>query len=411
MDKIMRYSLKSLIILALSILGGSVLMVLVFLFPVQEMKANAQRSTEIYDYEEVYPQLMWGYKMSQLDNCTDATMILNAIFSGTGNVVDDAMKIYRTEYYDRTPVGSLTDFANDVAAKTYNVSYPRYWHGYLVFIKPLLLLFDIADIRIWNMFLFYGLLIYIILLMQKKGLGNYIFPFGVSVLLLNPVAVPLSFQFSTVSYIMLFAVWTVLNKDDWKIENMFFFFMFLGIVTAYFDFLTFPLVGLYFPMIFLLLKENSWKNAMTIVILCSVAWMIGYAGMWSGKWLVGSILTGENFFADAFDRAGEYANMEYGDGKVNFLQVIWKNIQVLVKWPIVISGMGIVLWQGKNLLKAKKEHSLTVKWIFPFLLVAFAPIVWYIAAGTHSYIHYWFTYRELCVSIFAVLTGLWKVMD
>lgn len=388
------------------------MLALVFLLPVQGMKDNVQRSIEIYDYEGVYPQMMWGYKMSQLDNCTDATMILSAIFPGSGNVINDAMRISRIEYHNQAhQVDSLTDYANDVPGETYTISYPRYWHGYLIILKPLLLLFDVADIRIGSMFLLFLALACIILQMQKKGLANYILPFGISVLLMNPITIPLSFQFSAVSYIMLLSVWIALSRNEWEFEKLFFFFVMIGIATAYFDFLTFPIVGLYFPVIFILMQEKSWKKAMKIVLLCSVAWIIGYVGMWSGKWLVGSILTKEDLFANAFARAGQYTSMEHGDGKINILQVIWKNMRVLVRWPIVIIGMGIALWLGKNLLKAKKEHNLTVKWLLPFSLVAFAPIVWYIAAGTHSYIHYWFTYRELCVSVFAILTGLWKVMD
>lgn len=387
------------------------MLVLVFLLPVQEMKANVQRSTEIYDYEGVYPQLAWGYKMSQLDNSTDATMLLNAIFPGLGNKIEDAMKIFRIEYHDRTPVESLTDYANDVNAETYTIAYPRYWHGYLVVLKPLLLLFDVADIRIFNMIGLFILLAYIILLMQRKGLEKYILPFGISVLLLNPVAISLSFQFSTVSYIMLFSILILLKKDRWKSENLLLFFGLIGIATAYFDFLTFPLVGLYFPMIFILMKEKSWKDAAKMVVTCSIAWMIGYAGMWSGKWLIGSILTGENFFVNALSRANEYKSMKYGDGTVNSLQVIWKNIEVLVKWPIVILGAVIIFWWVKIFVKAAKRCTITMKWMLPCLLIALAPFVWFMAAGTHSYIHYWFTYRELCVSVFAILTGLWKIMD
>lgn len=407
MNTVIRYGIKTLIILGLSVLGGVLLLVLVFLLPVQEMKENAKRSTEIYDYEDVYPQLMWGYKMSQLDNVTDATMILSAIFPGSGNVIDDAMKVSRIEYRDKVQVDSLTDYANDAEGETYTISYPRYWHGYLVILKPLLLLFDVADIRIGSMFLLFGSLTCIILLMQKTELDHYILPFGASFLLMNPVAIPLSFQFSAVSYIMLLSVWIVLNRNVWKFEKLFFFFMLIGIATAYFDFLTFPLVGLYFPMIFILMKEKSWGNAIKIVILGSIAWIIGYAGMWSGKWLIGSVLTGENFFQSALARANEYSDWE----NVTLPELVWRNVRVLVKWPIIIAGTEIILWKGKNILKAVKEYQTFLKGMIPFVIIAIAPFVWYVAAGMHSYIHYWFTYRELCVSVFAVLAGLWKAID
>lgn len=410
MKQMLRYGIKTIGLLCISVILGVVLLVLAFLLPVQEMKNNVQRSTAIYDYEGVYPQLMAGYKMSQLDNCTDATMLLNAIYPrDINNILHEIMKIYRIEYNDRTPVGSLTDYANDVQADNHVVSYSRYWHGYLVILKPLLLLFDVADIRIFNMVLFGSLLLYIMLLMQRKGMKQYIPLFAVSVILLNPLAIPLSFQFSTVSYIMLLSVIVILKKEDWRFESLFFFFMIIGIATAYFDFLTFPLVGLYFPMIFLLIKKKSWKEAGKIVVFASMAWIIGYGGMWSAKWIVGSVLTGKNLFADALARANNYTNMEYGEGTVSSFQVILKNIMVLVKWPFVIIGAGFLLKAVRHLCKAAKKKCMNWKWGIPFALIIVAPIVWYLAAGTHSYIHYWFTYRELCVSVFALLVGLWKI--
>jgi len=406
-----RYAVKILLALCIGIIVGTLLLLAVYLLPTQEMKANARRSTAIYDYEGVYPQLMTGYKMSQLDNCTDATMVLNAIYPGSGNVIDDAMKVYRVEYRDRTPVGSLTDYANDVKKETDTVIYSRYWHGYLVFLKPILLLFDISDIRVINMCLFLGLLIYIVLQMQKKERGKFIPAFLITVLLMNPLAIPLSFQFSTVSYIMLISVICVINKEKWEKEQIVFFFLLIGIATAYFDFLTFPLVGLYFPMIFMLMKEPSWKRALKIVIAGSIMWIVGYAGMWAGKWLIGSVLTGSNFFADVFGRAAEYESMEYGEGKVNSLQVILKNIGVLIKWPFVIGGFGVIVWLGRDILQKVKNCKLEYGWLLPFGLIMAAPFCWYIAAGTHSYIHYWFTYRELCVSIFAFLTLVMTILQ
>ena len=404
-----RYLIEILGILILSVIIGAILLIMVYALPTGEMKNNVQRATAIYDYEGVYPQLVAGYKMTQLDNCTDATMLLNAIFPGTGNVINDAMKTYRVEYKERNPVGSLTDFANDVVAEKRTVTYPRYWHGYLVILKPLLLFFDVADIRIINMFLQTTLFMYIIYLMMKRRLEKYIPLYVVSVLLLCPPALMVSFQFSTISYISLITVILVLKKQKWELKDKLFLFLLIGIVTAYFDFLTYPLVGLYFPMIFLLLKEKDWKKATKEVIAYSILWIIGYAGMWCGKWAVGSILTGNNLFFDVLSRAGEYTSMETDEATVTSLQVIARNIYVLVKWPIVILGGLTCAYLMKCLFHDLKTRKLELLQMMPFLIIAVAPFVWYVFAGLHSYYHYWFTFRILCVSVFALLVGLCKI--
>lgn len=407
MKELFKWIFKIISILFSAIVVGAIMMSVVYLLPTNEMKNNVQRSTALYDYEGVYPQLMSGYKMSQLDNSTDATMLLNAIYPGSGNVVDDAMMVYRVEYPERHPVGSLTDYANDVKRETYTISYPRYWHGYLVILKPLLLLFDVADIRVFSMILFSSLILYVLKLMRKNEMDKYIPWFVVALLTINPMTIPVSFQFSSVTYIALISIIIVLKKKKWNIKEQIILFMAIGIVTAFFDFFTFPLVGLYFPMIFLIIREEDWKKAIQTVIMGSIMWIVGYAGMWSGKWLVGSLLTGENFLADALSRAGHYAGAE----DVTRIQIILKNIMVLVKWPILFLAFFVISRLSIALLNGMKSKTLNWIWGIPFFIIVLAPFSWYVVAGSHSYIHYWFTYRELSVAIFAFMVGLQKIAN
>lgn len=401
-------------ILLASILLGMMLMILVYCLPVSSMKANVQRSTEIYEYEGVYPQLMWGYKMSQLDNSTDATMLLNAIYSGSGSVVEKAVRVFRIEYSGENPVISLIKYANDTEAEIYGCAYSRYWHGYLAILKPLLLFFDVADIRVMNMFLQMALFCYIVLLMIRRKYGEYVPAFLISVLLLNPVAIALSFQFSTVYYLMLFSIIYILKKKNLLYKQEILLLFLLGILTAFFDFLTYPLAALFFPLIFILLKENDGKEAIKKVFIGSIVWGIGYVGMWCGKWTIGSILLGQNLWTDALERAMMYEAMDYGNGKINGFQVIFKNVMVLVKWPVLLAGVVLLLYYIKWIMKVGilkirlKERSL---YLAAFGLIFMAPFAWYLAAGTHSYIHYWFTYRELCISVFAVLAGITKMIS
>ncbi len=49
------------IIIILSALVGITLLCIVYSLPTEEIKKNAARSSEIYNYEGVYPQLITGY--------------------------------------------------------------------------------------------------------------------------------------------------------------------------------------------------------------------------------------------------------------------------------------------------------------------------------------------------------------
>ena len=159
------------------------------------------------------------------------------------------------------------------------------------------------------------------------------------------------------------------------------------------------------------MEEASWKEACKLVILGSIMWIVGYGGMWVGKWLIGSLATDSNFFADAFSRASSYSSLYYENEKISILHIVFKNIFVLVKWPMVIGGVGIVIWLGKRIYKKARNDKMEWRWIIPFGIIILAPFCWYVVAGTHSYIHYWFTYRDLCVSIFAILALAGKLLE
>ena len=118
------------------------------------------RSSAVFDYEGVYPQLVQGYKSSQLDNCTDAIMLGIAAYSeepagGIKKAAALAMDARRVEFRGDDPVRSLNDYVNEVEGKEEQkqvVGYTRYWHGYLIPLKLLLLFFDYGDIRFHPVF-------------------------------------------------------------------------------------------------------------------------------------------------------------------------------------------------------------------------------------------------------------------
>lgn len=66
-------------ILSISIFVGLAALFIVYLLPTDRMEANVRSSIDIFYTESVYPQQAKGYKSSQLDNETDAIMLLDAI--------------------------------------------------------------------------------------------------------------------------------------------------------------------------------------------------------------------------------------------------------------------------------------------------------------------------------------------
>lgn len=407
-------------ILVLGILIGTVLLMSVFALPVEEMQKNVARSSEIYNHEGVYPMLIHEYKMSQMDNCTDAIMFGHAIYAWENeNTLEKAMRVKRVGYYDKDIVLSLTNYANQVEGNIFEVGYDRYWHGYLVFLKPLLLFFDIGDLRVLAMYTQTVLLIILLVIMANVrggGVRKYIPSMVLIYLMLMPPAINFCFQFMAVYYIMMITLIVLIRRyEKWKNKKYMFLVMFLivGMITSYLDFLTYPLVTFGIPMIMLMLLNNDkvLKKAAKEIFFCMIAWGMGYFGMWSGKWIVYFFTTKENIFSSVFKqimmRTASSADQDRGAA---ILEALYNNIRVLCKWPIIIVFGSFIVYYLIKILKSRNLYinkSLVVSLIFLGLM----PIGWYIILSNHSMIHYWFTYRTLIISVFAGLCILINVSE
>lgn len=415
------------LILIVSVAAATGIMVLLYYIPTTPIRENVWRSHPIYDYEGSYPQWAAEYKMTQLDNVTDGYMLLEAMFAGSGHPVQDAMNNPFTIYNGVNPDKAAVLESHDTPGSSGTGWYGRYWHGYLLFLKPLLLFFDVSDLRIMNMMLCLSLSFYLFFLIEKKlgrrALAATVFSWFV----LNPVSVIMSFQFSTTFYVMTLASILALKKHTWFCESERYgiFFLLIGIVTNFIDFLTYPMLGMAVPMIFvILMKEKNPHRKYWLkdeqkadysfgwrlegeCILESVAWGIGYAGMWLGKWIAGTILTGENVILNAIDEAHVQSSgqEEIFGTVVSPINSILKNVRVVIKWPFILLLLLLLLYicigffRGRFMLARGSSHSSTKA----LILLALYPFMWFSVLQGHSISCYWFTYRNLCITVLAVL--------
>lgn len=242
-----------------------------------------------------------------------------------------------------------------------------------------------------------------------------IVPFGITLIVFNPIAVMLSLQFSSVYYVMLIAMLVMLKRwQCFRFCNELFEYLFLtsGICTSYLDFLTYPAVTLGIPLVVLLIinEEASFFAKCKGIAKASLSWGVGYCCMWSGKWLVSSILLKQNMFSDAVSNILFRTSMEMDGEPIAWLEVALKNVRVLAKWPYLIMFAMVLCF----VLIAVRRYGINsgankVYRGIPFLIVILIPFVWYFILGNHSYEHYWFTFRELgiaCFALFAYIFGI-----
>lgn len=122
------------------ILIGTILLMVSYMLPTTYMTRNIEKSRQIYQVEGVYYQWAPGIVNSQLDNWTDSIMIGTAIDKGEDSLVKKVMlnpAVFKKNA--KTPVDSILAIIDKCPTnKMVKNYYGRYWHGYLIIIKPLL---------------------------------------------------------------------------------------------------------------------------------------------------------------------------------------------------------------------------------------------------------------------------------
>lgn len=404
--------LKCFVCLLLSILAGILLMTCVYILPTGRMLTQADRSLPIFENEGT--SFCWApeEKSARLDGFTDAIMLQTAVYVQDENPMKAAMRNDRMEFSEGKldPAGSLKQYVYGNRSG-YVVDYARYWHGYLLFLKPLLLFFSLSDIRMMNAALQLILAAGVLLLaFRKRGL-RLALPMGLALLVLNPVSTALSMQFSSIYYLTLLGLLIMLLTESWDRSWGYLVFLFLGIGTAFFDFLTYPAcaVGTCLALQALMSRADG-KTRLLKTVGSGAAWAFGYGGMWSGKWLAASLITGNSVMRDAVEQAqyrsgGEVTAAE-GGVSATFGAVLGRNLGVLANPAaavIVLTLLGLLVW----LLATKRCRFALERASLPSLAVAFAvPFVWYFLLRNHSLVHCWMTYRNLSAAVFALSGGL-----
>lgn len=398
---------KMLLILAAGILAGTLLILGAYLLPTEPINRHVEKSVPIFQKEGTYPNVT-PYCASRLDNWTDSIMLLTAAYEGPEGLLDRAMGSYYRRTEGLNPQESLVSQygADEKESKdTYALSYGRYWHGYLVFLKPLLLFFDYGSIRIINLIFQTGVNLFLIFLLYRKEQKRYIFPYVLTVLLLMPLTTAWSLQFSSVFYLFAVGLIVMINYyDQWKNrEWYFYYFLILGMLTSYFDFLTYPLATFGIPAVmYVCLNREPLKKEILKGIGFGLSWAVGYIGMWAGKWLVGGLLTGSDLLSDALNSVSIRTSGGSGEVKFSLLEMLGKNVTTFLDNPLIWVGICftlILLILG--LIKGERKtlgRDLTV-----FGGISLLPFTWYLGTGNHSYMHFWFTYKELCITAFAWL--------
>lgn len=403
-----------LIRLIAAVLAGTVLMLLVYLLPVAPIETHVANSADIFEEEGPYPSFTGiKYCNSDRDNYTDAWMLLEAVYYSDESPLMLSASNYRNKIGESDPVESLVQHYKYGKEFDSTIMYGRYWNGYLVYLKPLLVFLDYSAVRVLNIIIQSLLVAAIIILLVRRGKAELIVPYLLSILMVMPFAIVLNIQQSTCYTILNLGIIAILLSEKHLDKKGLYIFLFLGIATAFFDLLSYPLVTFGVPAVFYFcfIRTESIKDSLFRLIKIGSAWCIGYGGMWVGKWIVGSILSGQNLISDGINqvvfRAGSDAEMNHSGESFSVFETIINNIRAFILTPATLAmGAFVVVMLVliiRLIIKNQIKYESVINLAFPYILLLIAPFVWYTMIRNHSAIHaYSLSNKELIIAAMAV---------
>ena len=399
------------------------------LIPSKNLENNVRKSSEFLAQYGEEQEIEFPFRTERLFYFTDALM-LNTAYSIDSNHPYESMMLDRKNYIPgqtqnfheeiQKHIGTSPNYTDEYG-NTYQVSelyglmhgenivdsyeYTRYWHGYLIFLRPLLSIMSIEGIR--NLLFVLTIILSLIALFLIIKKLNFITAiiYLLSFLAINLYVICNSMNEITTFIIAQIAMIFLLLKNG-KFENSASVFLVIGMCTSFFDLLTTPLVtlGLTLPIYVLLnIKEENKKLYLDCIKIC-VAWVVGYGLFWALKWLITDITLGKHILSDAINQALYRAGDVVGAGIFDIFKLNLNKLgNSIIEYLFILLAIYAIIGVLKEiyLKKHKKQQTekIQILKVLIFVIIAILPFIWYAVLKNHSYVHSFFVYRILIITI------------
>ncbi len=388
--------------------------------PQENIKDNVYESAQYYIENEIFEETVEGVKGSILDRYADTILVAIAYQYDEDKPVESVIK---SSYYHDDLMNENDNLMLAVSEGLEpNQQYLRYWHGANVILRPLLLLFDVEEIYVINAILLGIMSALLIGVLTFKKAYTLVAGIGIGIVMTSGWIVPFSFEYTwTYGLMMLMSILVVCMayKDKW--EYIGFVFMVGGILTNYLDFLTTETLTCTVPLLILIWLKSNQTNKPTLkeIFVFSgkniLLWGAGYVGMWISKWIIASIVLGENVMPYITGHMGERIDGDLGLNPVQYIfSAVTRNLSCL--FPFEYGGFGAMLgilmlvfafYVGYVHYGKKEDKS----YIWIYFAIAMIPYIRYMVLHNHAYLHYFFTYRAQLATVLAVVLILELLTD
>lgn len=393
-----------------------VMLVLAAYLPQNQIDINVAYSADIMYEEGVYPATLDRTFAGQLDNWTDALILMESKAMNSQDL-QTVLSNPLFDYGGAHPVENLYEYVHDESPISAG-GYVRYWMGFRAVMRLLLCFFNYYQIKRYVAFALFALYALLICLVGEKINYKAAVAFALSIILIRPYVVCNSLQFSCCFLIafvaMLFVPWVQKRP---KYERLFF--MVIGIITMYFDFYTTPIITFGLPAIFLYMLRNVNGDSMKSkeIIADASTWLAGYICSWIAKLLLTTLLTPYDAISNGINSVSRWLGTdEIGiAGLVRTIIAAFKNIAMAIFGDkeglltiaifavILLAATIFIILRGRLVIIGIGKHA-------ALLLIVLFPVIWFVVASRPTAGHFWFQYRSVCVCYWGILAYLTLVI-
>lgn len=433
----MKKILKYIIVFIIIIISFNILLLLTSLFPSHLIEQKVMKSSEILLKEgNLYNIKFLNYVFTINNNYSDSIMI-NACYSiDNKDPFFSYMSVRKNYKKDLTKEvlldtkGELVSYSSNKEDEKYDpvielkefldgkvttsIEYARYWHGYIVFLRVLLLFLDIKQIRILLILTFIILLIIFSKLSWSKigKINTLIIIFAL--IAYDYLFVGYSLESSPIFLTMMISSIILLKRID-KIKDIYLYFLIVGCISNFVDFLTVPTITLDMLLFIYILynqKHNqiNLKQSIRIIICSGMIWGVGYGLTWLTKWILYDFIYHKELISSAFSQVLYRASSTNElveqctiyNRLADFFGENMLNLRFFISVMLEVIAIMYIYRKSKYNFTFRIDRRFFEETI-PIIMISLIPIVWYIVLSNHTILHRHFTYRHMIIVLIGEL--------
>lgn len=305
------------------------------------------------------------------------------------------------------PCEELSRLANDISSIATWVSYERYWHGYRVYYAPMVSLFPIYAVKLFNLAFLVGAFLWF------SGRSREMLGSAATIGLVAPIIFLSDFlrvwQVTphVIGVVFILGGAAAFSKSIQKQRSVYALLVLAAILGAIFNFIDFLVNPPWMPMLLAFFvmagaRYMSVRQRFTLAILVILAWFGGYALTWFCKWLITSVvLPGHDVITDV--RANIAFRIDGSNDKVSHF-LFASSFKV---WLAAILSWSLPFFLAVLIASVRYFRANFFSWREFGLLAwpAAVPIVWFEILRNHSQIHAGVTSRSAAASFGVMLAA------